>query len=334
MTVIMGNGGWHEGGGYAFTSMWMKRESIRHDWTGRAYTIPSGTQVISHLCAEPDAVLPDLGGYGRIYVYAEDANVNAQLQKQGREVCAVRISAASEIIACYGRPGSEHVYPAWDFATFTRVPDPAGDLAGAAAEAKLLTGYHDNYPFYSDGSWGSLDLRGFKRSDPSWGIKPSEMSKRWKQDHPEELRAVCGWTVLAERCQHLVNVVNATFAGARLERVRLLRMEAPQPGKVSKLGRHTDITDRAAGTRDGQVMRFHIPLATTTRSEMTCWYLSGLPVTRHMPVGTMWYLDARKPHSVTHGGATDRIHLVVDVLADELSRRTVSRGREAALTAP
>lgn len=331
MAGIIARGGWHEAGeGVCYTSAWMKRESKRVDWTGRRYTIPAGTEVITHLAVEPDMEIPDLSGYGRIYSYIEDRNLTRQLRAQGREVCAIRISAASEIIACWGRPGSEHVYQPWDYATLTQAtPKVDGDLEAAQQEAAKLSGWLDDFPFYSDGSWSALSLRGFKADDPTWGIKPSEMNRAWKREHMDALGLQCKWTVLAQRCQAIVNMVNRQFQGRQLERVRLLRMTAPKPGKVSRLSRHTDITDRGAGTHNGQIMRFHIPLLTHPDSRMMAWRLDGTPVSHHLSEGEMWYLDARKPHAVAHAGPSDRIHLVVDVLADSETRRVVTSGWEA-----
>lgn len=331
MTTIMAKGGWHEYPGVWFVSAWAKRETARTDWTGRQYTIPTGTQVISHIAAEHGAKLPDLSGYGRIYAYAEDKTISSQLTEQGREVCGVRVTPASEIINCWGRDGSGHRYPSWDNATVTQIFHNApGDFKGAVSEASQVGGWFDDYPLYSDGSWSAVSLRGFY-ADPSLGVKPSEMDRKWKAAHADDLSRVCGWTDLAADCPKLVGMVNEGFPGARLERVRLLRMAPPKPGKVSKLARHTDITDKAAGTADGQIMRFHIPLITHPSSVMTAWNLSGRRTAVHLGAGSMWYLDARKPHAVQHAGPSERIHLVIDVVADKRWRAVVSQGREAEL---
>ena len=36
-----------------------------------------------------------------------------------------------------------------------------------------------------------------------------------------------------------------------------------------------------------------------------------------MPEGTCWYLDTRKPHRAINGGKEDRIHLVIDLEAND-----------------
>jgi hypothetical protein len=167
----------------------------------------------------------------------------------------------------------------------------------------------------SDGSWSAVSLRGFRRDDPTWGIKPSEMPRTWKADNPEALTYPCEWTVLADECPTMREVVESVSWWNGLERVRLLQM-AGRGGKGGTLSRHTDITDREGGTRDGQIVRFHIPLVTHPDIKMHSWDLDGIHRATHLPPWSMWYLDARKPHAVTNPTGVDRVHLVVDVVAD------------------
>jgi aspartyl/asparaginyl beta-hydroxylase (cupin superfamily) len=63
---------------------------------------------------------------------------------------------------------------------------------------------------------------------------------------------------------------------------------------------------------------------------MTVWNLHGKETSAHLPFGTAWYLDARKPHAVVNETSHDRIHLVVDVLADETTRRAIREGKDIA----
>lgn len=181
----------------------------------------------------------------------------------------------------------------------------------------------------SDGSWGSLDLRGFKPDDPTWGIKPSEMSRAWWREHPEAHRySRCEWTKLAADCPAMMAITGYLANWGELERVRVLRMAGKQtPGH---LDRHTDITDRAAGTADGKITRFHIPLITHPKALMTAWNLRGEKTTVHLKRGSVFYLDARKPHAVVNASGQDRVHLVVDVKATQRCRDEIIRGTELA----
>ncbi len=330
IAVAQEHGDFITGPGWMAATKHLSRDSIRKDFTGRPYTLPADSRIITHLAVEPGADLPNLTAFSTVYAYREDPTITTQLHLQGREIRAMRVSAASELIAAWGRPGTGRTYPAVDTATIREVPLHVGDtLKGRIlGEATSLDGWLDDYPFYSDGSWGALNLRGFKPDDPTWGIKPSEMSKGWWAKHPEAAAYTsCDWTILADRCPATRALIESVSWWGTLERVRFLRM-AGRGGKGGKLARHTDVTDRAVGTDDGKITRFHIPLVTHPDIRMTAWNLDGRHTGVHLPAWSMWYLDARKPHAVTNPTGVDRIHLVVDVVADPRVRAQISGGDE------
>lgn len=325
-----GEGRWHWWPGVGAVSQRVRSPSWRADFTGRKYELHAGWHVITHIACQPGAQVPDLSQFARIYAYVEDTHLSAGLRAQGRELAAVKVSAASEIIGCWGRPGSGRTYPPAEAATLVRLDDLGMDLAACAAEVTALGGWTDRYPFYSDGSWGSLDLAGFHPEDPTWGIKPAEMSRAWWRDHPEEkTRTTCDWTVLARDCPATVAAVKGVSWWRRTERIRFLRMDG-RGGKGGKLSRHTDVTDRAAGVQDGLIARFHIPLVTHPQITMSAWNLRGERTDAHLPPGSVWYLDARKPHAVTNPTGVDRLHLVVDVVADGQVRERIAAGQDMA----
>ena len=78
-------------------------------------------------------------------------------------------------------------------------------------------------------------------------------------------------------------------------------------------------------TRDGQLVRFHIPIITHPDVKMTCWGLDGEPVEHHMAPGSIYYLDTRKPHSVANLSPVDRVHLVVDAVVTPEVRDRIAR---------
>lgn len=308
----------------------LSRDSYRKDFTGREYKLPSGSTVVTHLAADPDAALPGLDWADAVYAYIEDHNVTHQLRAQGREAMAVRVSASSELIGCWGRAGSGFGYPPEDAATLVQLPltVTADHRAAILREVAGLSGWHDDFPFYSDGSWSALSLRGFNPADPQWGIKPAEMSKAWWAENPQAAQYTrCDWTVLADRCPSITALVKRVGWWGELERVRLLQM-AGRGGKGGTLSRHSDVTDRAAGTRNGAIARFHIPLVTHPDITMSGWNLHGRTAAVHLPPWTMWYLDARKPHAVHNRSGVDRVHLVVDVVADSEVRTAIAGGSE------
>jgi hypothetical protein len=304
----------------------LTRPSQRRDFIGRTYTLPTGTLVCDHIARTPGAQVPDLGRYDVVYAYPEDTELAEGLVAQGREQSAVTISASSEIIAAWGRPGTRFRYSPVDLATFVKVPfllrEQSWKMALADVVALDSGLWDDDYPFYSDGTWAGVSLRGFDR-DPRWGVKPAEMPSKWQREHPGALERKCTWTTLAERTPGLVGLVeDAMPPGVTLERVRLMRMKARPKG--GKLRRHSDITDRSAGTRNGQIARFHLPLVTHPDVKMTLWELDGSSHAEHLEPGRLYYLDQRKPHAVANPSPVDRIHLVIDAVCDPAVRGMIA----------
>lgn len=317
--------------GTVFVARTLDKGSTRKDFTGEAYKLEAGSTVITHLAAKPDGLLPMLDGVNYVFAYLEDENIVHQLEWQGFSLQAVRVSAASELIGCYSLGGRLSVDPV-DLATVVRLPDPAMNdrwRGMMVREAQATDSWFDDFPYYSDGTWSAVSLRGFNPADPTWGVKPAEMGKSWHAKNPGALEKypTCEWTVLAERTPGLRMLVESLgFAG--LERVRLLKMASRDDGKTGTLSRHTDVTDKAAGTRDGQIVRFHYPLITHEDIRMSCWNLAGDRYDTHLPPGSLWYLDARKPHAVSNPSPVDRIHLVIDVVADAKVREFILSGTD------
>lgn len=304
--------------------------SARRDWTGVRHELPQGARVALVVARDPGSVIPDLVEYDRVFTYVEDTELTTELETRGWVRCFTQISAASEIKVCWGTPGStpQQHSPA-DAATLTQVqvPFPSDIRDRIITQLQTVTHWHDDFPFYSDGSWSAVNLRGYRPDDPTWGIKPSEMPRKWQQEHPEAAGYTCDWTTLGRAFPAVREWVDSVQWWNGLERVRLLRM-AGRGGEGGVLRRHTDITDRFAGTRDGHITRFHIPLVTDPRIVMHAWDLNGAERSVHLTPGRMYYLDARKPHAVTNPTGVDRVHLVVDVVADRAVRNHIAASSE------
>jgi hypothetical protein len=108
-------------------------------------------------------------------------------------------------------------------------------------------------------------------------------------------------TALLDACPYFREVI-ATFR-APLRAVRLMRLTA---GSVIK--EHEDV---ALSFEDGMV-RLHIPVVTNDDVDFR---LNGARV--NLQAGTCWYLRLSDPHSVANRGSADRVHLVVDALAND-----------------
>lgn len=316
--------GWIEQDGFAAVVRRVPARSTRTDWTGRAYWLPPGGVEATFVARDESifAKVPeDLARVEVANVYADDPVLSGFYERSGFQRHATRVTSASELITVWTTKGllpprPEH--PA-DRPTAAVIPSRVHPslVREMVREVAALSTWHDDYPYYSDGTWGAVNLRGYNPDDPLWGVKPSEMPRRWQREHPEAAGYRCGWTTVAPRVLTMRSVTEwlAVDLGAtELQRVRLMRM-AGKPGG-GKLARHSDVTDRQAGTRVGQVARFHIPLVTHPEVTMSVWELDGRRRDVHLAPGQVWYLDQRKPHAVTNPTIHDRIHLVVDVICN------------------
>jgi hypothetical protein len=240
-----------------------------------------------------------------------------------------RVLAASELVGVYyrGPRAAELTPPApADLATLCRLPlavPPAALARAAGAVDRAALAYASHYSGYNKGkSWAALALRGFG-GDAGFIIKPAEMARKWKLENPDKLGLACADTPLRAKLPALEALI-AMIPGAK-ERIRLMRL-APGGGE---LGRHADITDPDAGTADGRLMRIHIPLTTNPGVLFRQWRLDGGVEEAHMPAGSVWSLDTRKPHQAWNRGPTPRVHLVMDCVAGPALRALLAAGKEA-----
>lgn len=311
-------------GGCVGVARRMRTTSRRRDWTGEVVEIPAGAHVLTHLARPADAPVPDVDEFDLVVAYQEDHVLRDGLAEQGREITAYQITAASEILALWGREGSGGSIRPEDRVHFGPIGDPLDDdlRAAFAEEVDALDGWADDFPYYSDGTWGALSLRGY-RPDPMWGVKPREMGSKWMAAHPGSEEYVPVWTPLVEVCPRITAWVESVEWWGELDRVRFMRMDG-RAGRGGKLGRHSDITDKSMGTRDGQMVRFFVPIVTHPAIEMHLWSLDGERTDVHLDAWSLWYLDARRPHAVTNPTDVDRVHLAVDVIVTPAVREMLA----------
>jgi hypothetical protein len=300
----------------------LTRDSVRTDFTGGTFTLPKGAYVATHL-AHSEHLLPNTAPYDFVMAYAEDRPLSLALAGEGRAIWASRVTAAAEVINTWGPIGARPpaAYAPWDRATVTDFGEviPRQSRERILGELDIVRGWDDDFPYYSDGSWSAVCLKGFWPAEPGRGVKPAEMPKSWKLANRAALANVCDWTVLTRELPALTDWVRLMPWRWETERVRLLKMNAG-----GKLGRHTDITDRAGGTRDGQIVRFHIPLITDPSIKLITWDLDGSRRETHLRPWRMYYLDARKPHAVTNPSGVNRVHLVVDAVSNASIRQHIA----------
>lgn len=318
---------WSEGDYFSAVTKQLSRDSVRTHFTGEKFTLAGGSTVITHIARKLGTAIPLLTE-DYVTAYLDDLELVQRLKQQGYNLLGATISASSEMKGIFHR-GEPVEYGAHELATATRIGVAGIDhFDEMVAEVEGLTGFRDDWPLYSDGSWGALCLKGFYPEDPGRDMKPVEMNKKWQAEHPEDMGRTCEWTQLAADCPAIMEFVTSVPWWAYMERVRLLQMSG-RNGKGGSLGRHTDIADKAMGTKDGQIVRFHLPLVTDPAIQLHVWELDGTKRSLHLAAGELYYLDARKPHAVTNPTGVDRVHLVVDVVSSPEVREWIAKSYQS-----
>lgn len=88
--------------------------------------------------------------------------------------------------------------------------------------------------------------------------------------------------------------------------VKTVRLMKLTPGSVIKEHRDHDLA------AENGVARLHVPVTTNADVDFR---LNGERIA--MEPGSAWYLRLMDPHSVANRGSTDRVHMVIDCVADD-----------------
>lgn len=151
---------------------------------------------------------------------------------------------------------------------------------------------HYNVTNY-EGGWGALPLYSLNgKMDSIYAV------------HSDGLTASAGNylpTPLLDHCPYMASIISALEFPKRS--VRLLRLQA---GSIIK-----EHSDTQLSFEEGDV-RLHIPVET---NEFVEFYVQGERIM--MNEGELWYLNLSLPHRVENRGANDRIHLVIDGVAND-----------------
>lgn len=149
-----------------------------------------------------------------------------------------------------------------------------------------------------DGDWSVLPLRAVAGASHPVTMIYSDPSATAFEDTP-----------FLQHCPYFRTVL-AAFA-CELQSVRLMRLT---PGSVIKEHSDGDL-DIESG-----MARVHIPITTNPGVEFE---LNRSRVV--MEPGSAWYLRLSDPHRVANKGAADRVHMVVDAVANDWLRETLGR---------
>ena len=180
--------------------------------------------------------------------------------------------------------------------------DPAGlaaDMANFTRGEWIDHFVKQNY----DGDWSVIPLRG-----PAGASHPVQMI------YSDPGRADFADTPMLAGSPYFREVL-AAFA-CPLHAVRLMRLT---PGSVIKEHHDNDLCFEQG------MVRIHIPVVTNDGVDFR---LNGVRCV--MAAGSSWYLRLSDPHGVANRGATDRVHLVIDAVANDwvatLFERAAARG--------
>jgi hypothetical protein len=165
------------------------------------------------------------------------------------------------------------------------------DRLAADLRAAESFGWTDHFvPQNYDGQWSAIPLRA-----PAGATHPIMMI----YSDPAATHFVD--TPLLERTPYFREVLRSfrcTLLAARLMRLG--------PGSTIKEHRDNDLAFEFG------VARLHVPIVTNAA---VGFWLNGRRVV--MERGELWYLRLSDPHRVTNRGASDRVHLVIDAVADQ-----------------
>lgn len=257
-------------------------------------------------------------------IFEEDSNAKWALIGAGFQYVDSKVLAGSEIKGLYvrGRIVTGPSEPA-EVATLSILERnflTPGELEDITAELSSANWAQHYSNYNKKDSWTAFAVKGYDVNDPLFIIKPDEMSRKWKAENAERLRAHCAYTLAAAHFPATLRLLDR-IPGAK-DRVRFMRLTKGG----GELSRHADITNRNAGLADGRLARLHIPIITNPNVVMTQWNSRGKKVQGNFPVGALCYLDQRQPHTVVNQGETDRVHLVIDTASSEIVRSLVAVG--------
>ncbi len=153
-----------------------------------------------------------------------------------------------------------------------------------------------------EGDWSAMPLRATAGARHPVKMIYSDPSATAFEDTP-----------LLRRSAYFCEVL-AAFA-CELHAVRLMRLA---PGSVIKEHRDHDL-DAESGN-----VRIHVPI--TTNPEVA-FELNRSRVV--MEPGSAWYLRLSDPHRVANRGTSDRVHMVIDAVANDWMRALLKRAAEA-----
>ena len=261
-----------------------------------------------------------------VYIFEEDSELKRTLLCNGFHKLFSQFKSTAEIIGVYTNLEDNIAWsnvPEYDKVGLVTIHSPGkydketNDIFNLIKDLDFA----NHYSNYNKGkTWSALSIRGYS-DDITFIEKPAEVinSKKWADKYKDKEFKIQNTKLYDLIKEPVEKILNENFSGCEFDRIRLMALN---PGG-GELLRHSDLQDPDVGTDDGKTMRFHVPIITNPNVEFSVWNWEGTKETYNFKKGCMFYLDQRKPHTVVNNGDTRRIHLVIDVKANDKTRSLV-----------
>jgi len=253
--------------------------------------------------------------------WAEDTKTNDIFEELSFDRVGTKVTTFGELIVYWFLPNTRNIFgdarehpvvPDTEYHNIVqlKLPDISNLISNIQATVVNLPQFSNHYSNYNKRkSWSAISLRGY-RPEPEFMTKPSEMNKKWQKEN-EGIQFKLQNTYLYNdfpEVKELTNILNAD----EIHRIRFMKLKSGD----GELDRHTDLVDNDSGVGNGKLMRIHFPIVTNDKVMFESWDLTGNKHCVNMKVNEAWLLDTRKPHRAVNEGEEDRVHLVIDVVAN------------------
>ena len=281
-----------------------------------------GERVIDNPVGDKDLLIKDILKYQEnIWMMINSQyNLGNEIAKEmGFNKIGIKVNSFSDIINVYVKQNTDKKLNVFKIPKIETIhmkkigkmsQEDVAEIGGRLLELHLPDLFANHYSKYNKSkSWSAISLRGFDQL-PEMIEKPSAMNDKWQKENGDNDYFIQDTSLMKEFEPAIGRIL--AMLPTKIERVRLMKLE-PNGGE---LGRHTDQADKYLGTQDGDIIRLHIPIFTNKDVLFHSWNSEGVEEVTHMGEGELWYLDIRKPHRAVNGGHTERVHLVIDVVAN------------------
>lgn len=307
----------------------LKRNSFRTDFRGKKIILKKGDIVVDRFTAS--SILKGLNVFNSfvdkikheniiVFLFEEDSITKEIIMAKKFNYLSSKIMSTSEIVGIYSNPPKTLFFekPKIDIKekqslclanNIVKTNCSVSDIDFKKIKTEMMS-YNEFYQHYSHynkrKSWSAFSVIGYIKEDPSFIIKPSEMSKKWKEENKSLVNASPGCTKISNL---FPNTIKFAERFGKIERLRFMKLSSK-----GELSRHADITNKEAGVSKGKVARFHLPIISNEKVEYYSWGLRGIKINKQFYKPELFYLDQRKPHKVINNSDFDRINLVMDII--------------------